>query len=230
MTRTGRASAGVIAASHELHGDLDRLIACYRDWAHYDEDVEAEHYVGPEFMVALVVDLLADPTLTGVLPGRDELRILDAGCGTGRVGRAAQAAGLPDPDGLDLSPDRIKDARDTGAYRTLRVHNMLEPLPAIFVRRHHVYLCCGTFTTGHVPEAGLDTLVAAAAPDCLILASTPNTYLEDEEYAFAERVDALVARGVVSVHALHEDQPYIDGRDASYWVLRRTSPEQVDHG
>ena len=58
-----------------------------------------------------------------VMPGREGLRILDLGCGTGLCGAAfrARAARL---DGVDLSPAMIEKARSRGIYDSLEVADL----------------------------------------------------------------------------------------------------------
>jgi len=45
--------------------------------------------------------------------------VLDAGCGTGLVGLSLKARSIDEIVGIDLSPDSIKLAEQTGAYARL---------------------------------------------------------------------------------------------------------------
>lgn len=77
-------------------------------------------YAGPQ----ILFDLAAM-----VMPGREKLRVLDLGCGTGLAGLAfkPQAALL---DGVDLSPAMIEKARERGIYDTLAVDDLENALRA----------------------------------------------------------------------------------------------------
>jgi predicted TPR repeat methyltransferase len=73
-------------------------------------------YAAPEILRSLF-DL--------VMPGRDQLTILDLGCGTGLAGEVFKALALR-LDGMDLSPAMIEKARARGIYDRLIVAD-LEP-------------------------------------------------------------------------------------------------------
>jgi predicted TPR repeat methyltransferase len=72
------------------------------------------HYAAPEILLGLAVM---------VMPGREQLSILDLGCGTGLAGEVFQplAARL---DGIDLSPAMIEKAKARGIYDHLAVADL----------------------------------------------------------------------------------------------------------
>jgi len=86
-------------------------------------------------------EILAD--LAGmVMHGRDNLRVLDLGCGTGLSGAPfrARAARL---DGMDLSPAMIEKARARGIYDRLLVGD-IETLPAAPMQIYDLVLAADT--------------------------------------------------------------------------------------
>ena len=72
------------------------------------------HYAAPEILLGLAVM---------VMPGREQLAILDLGCGTGLAGEVFQplAARL---DGIDLSPAMVEKAKARGIYDHLAVADL----------------------------------------------------------------------------------------------------------
>ncbi len=57
-------------------------------------------------------------------------RILDAGCGTGLSGRALHDTGYRDIVGIDISPDSLVLAEQTGAYRHVHIQDLQQvPFP-----------------------------------------------------------------------------------------------------
>jgi len=78
------------------------------------------HYAAPEILFGLA---------TMVMPGREQLSILDLGCGTGLAGEAFRnMAGRL--DGIDLSPAMIEKARARGIYDHLAVADLETALVA----------------------------------------------------------------------------------------------------
>jgi predicted TPR repeat methyltransferase len=75
-------------------------------------------YAAPEILLGLAVM---------VMPGREDLTILDLGCGTGLAGEVFRplAARL---DGIDLSPAMIEKARARGIYDDLAVADLEQAL------------------------------------------------------------------------------------------------------
>ena len=94
--------------------------ALFDDWAPtYDHDLVNE--------LGYVADAEACRRLETRIPDR-QARILDAGCGTGLVGRRLQQAGYTDLHGSDYSQKMLEQARATGAYRTLVQHDLTQPV------------------------------------------------------------------------------------------------------
>ena len=57
-----------------------------------------------------------------------QARILDAGCGTGLVGRRLKQSGYANIHGNDYSVKMLDEARATGAYRSLEQHDLTLPV------------------------------------------------------------------------------------------------------
>ena len=66
----------------------DESMEIYKEWAaSYEDDLDYFGYVAPRLGAALLADFVPKPD-------RAALKLLDAGCGTGLVGRELQALGL----------------------------------------------------------------------------------------------------------------------------------------
>jgi len=73
--------------AHNLDGDTTRLKTYYQSWAdRYDADVGNERYSAPAYIADLLNHLPSNDD-TMVDPENPEIAILDAGCGTGLVGK-----------------------------------------------------------------------------------------------------------------------------------------------
>ncbi|HWA31684.1 MAG TPA: methyltransferase domain-containing protein [Rhizomicrobium sp.] len=102
--------------------------------ADYDARMRGQlGYRGPEILREMASFLLT---------GRDDLSVLDLGCGTGLAGMAFEdlAARL---DGIDLSPAMVEKARSLGIYDALVVGDIESGLTA-FDRRYDLILAADT--------------------------------------------------------------------------------------
>jgi predicted TPR repeat methyltransferase len=156
--------------------------ALYDEWAaQYDDELlSTQGYVAPTFAANAL--LLA----TGDKPGR----VLDAGCGTGLVGK--QLAGRGELHGVDLSPGMLQRAQSTGAYTTLKTMDLTRDL-AFQDREFDAVTCVGTLTHGHVGPGALAELVRVTRSGGVVVA----TVLEDmwEADGFSAQVAKLAAEG-----------------------------------
>jgi predicted TPR repeat methyltransferase len=98
-------------------GDKQSL---FDDWAPtYDHDLVNE--------MGYVADAEVCRKLEALVPDR-QARILDAGCGTGLVGRRLRKAGYTEIHGSDYSQKMLDEARASGAYRSLQQHDLTRPI------------------------------------------------------------------------------------------------------
>jgi predicted TPR repeat methyltransferase len=98
-------------------GDKQEL---FDNWAPtYDHDLVED--------LGYVADVEASQRLISLLPDKQS-RILDAGCGTGLVGRRLMQAGYSNIHGNDYSAKMLDQARTTGAYQSLQQHDLTLPV------------------------------------------------------------------------------------------------------
>jgi len=81
--------------------------------------------------------------------------------------------------------------RQTGAYRALiSGGHILQTIPAYEESQYEandtlpsdVTVCCGVFTTGHVPPIALRELIRITKPGGVVLVSTRKSYYETTEF------------------------------------------------
>jgi predicted TPR repeat methyltransferase len=166
----------------------DELMTAYRDWAHrYDHELLDEMgYVAP----FLAVDLF-DQTL----PGKD-LRILDAGCGTGIVGRLLSEKGYRTIDGLDFSEEMLAQAKQKGVYHDLVRADLTTRLD-IGDGIYDAVISVGTFTLGHVGPEALRELARVTKPDGTVCVTVRSEAWEQHDYVAT--VEAMEREGVWKV-------------------------------
>lgn len=202
-----------IDAALHLDGDPGKVKQFYAEWAKsYDRDVGDARYNGPEIAARLLQQYLED----------EAAQLLDAGCGTGQVGRELHALGYRVIDGFDLSAEMAELADATGVYR--RVVGDIDMMRALDDFPHSEYdalLSIGVFTLGHVPPEALDVLVQMLRAGGLLLISTRTHYYDQTD--FQQQVDAMLAQGLMKQLQVIWDAPYNHDGDAHYWVFRKTA-------
>ena len=210
MTDDKISSNAAIDAALHLDGSPGRVKEFYAQWAkNYDSDVGDACYSGPAIAAKLLSQHVADRAA----------RLLDAGCGTGQVGRELQALGYSVIDGFDLSPEMADLATSTGVYRRvvgdIDMMRALEDFPG---SDYDALLSIGVFTLGHVPPEALAVLAQLLRAGGVLLVSTRSHYYE--QTGFQQQVDALLDSGQLALDQVIWDAPYNHDGDAHYWVFR----------
>ncbi len=194
--------------------DNQELQERYDHWAQdYERDMQEVYgYTLPKRGAELVAKHLQD---------RSSL-ILDAGTGTGLVGRFLWEYGYHDLVGIDISPGMLQEARAKNIYRELHCMALGEPLefPA---HRFAAVVSIGVLTSGHAPPSSLDELVRVTTPGGLIVFSMrQDTY---NEWGFKEKQQSLASAGrwrllevTASFQGLPTGEPEARHKDFSYEV------------
>ena len=94
--------------------------------------------------------------------GKDS-RILDAGAGTGLVGKLLAGEGYSNLVGMDLSQGMLDEAREKGVYKELHQMTMGETLDYA-TDSFDAVVTVGVLTVGHAPVNSLDGLVRITRP------------------------------------------------------------------
>ncbi|MFV0534780.1 MAG: class I SAM-dependent DNA methyltransferase [Cumulibacter sp.] len=197
----------------QLNGDHDKIASYYRDWAaDYDGDMAAEGFTSP----VIVAGLAAMVTEPNASPGT-----LDAGCGTGLVGRAfTQRRPSAVITGVDLTEDMAQKARESGAYADVLGNvDLLEYAKADGHPLYDLVLCSGTLTLGHIGIEGVDALLSLTQRGGHIAFSVRRTH--SLEAGYPARIAELAAEEKVEIVSELINAPYLENGGADYWLLRR---------
>jgi len=192
--------------------DNKELAERYDQWARdYDADLDEEFgWVGPQ----RAVDFFARHV------PRDA-RVLDAGAGTGLVGKILAEQGYGNLVAMDLSQGMLEEAKKKNAYREFHEMVMGEPLD-YDTDSFDAVISVGVLTVGHAPASSFDELVRITRPGGHIVFSLrPDVYRDS---GFKEKQDALVAEGKWELAEVSEEfQPLPRGEPEVYhqvWVYR----------
>ena len=194
--------------------DIGELRDRYDQWASaYEHDLEKDFgWSGPQLAVAVFAKYV--PTCA---------RVLDAGAGTGLVGRALKEKGYSSIVAMDLSEGMLAEARKTEAYESYDQMVMGEPL-AYETNSFDAAVSVGVFTVGHVPAKGLGELVRVVRRGGYVVYSLRLDIYEangfrKEHTGLQAAGKAAVIEATIPQRAMPIGEPEVEHQ---IWVLRVT--------
>lgn len=162
----------------------------------YEADVESWGYDAP----SVAVEFLAERVDV-------DAQILDAGCGTGLVGRALKAKGFHDVVGVDISSDSLDLAAKTHAYRALTEVDFTDLPTNLLEGSFEAVVSIGVLSYLTDVEAALREFSRVVEPSGTIIV-TERTDLFEERNTGAI-FDALAADGTWEIVKVSDPLPYL---------------------
>jgi len=161
----------------------EEIMKYYDEWGtnnKYDQDMIEWDYTGPKETVDTFKKYA----------NNKEIKIYDAGCGTGLVGVELKKNGYTNFDGVDLS-QKLLDLVPAGLYKNLLKADLNKPLN-ISDNEYDAVLCVGTFTFGHVKPQALDEFIRITKNKGLICFTINEGIYE--EYGFDKKIIELTEK------------------------------------
>jgi predicted TPR repeat methyltransferase len=187
----------------------DELMDVYDGWAaRYDDELLGEWgYTSPQ----KAVDLLSESMRLS------DLRVLDAGCGTGLVGSLLKVAGVPNITGIDYSSGMLAQAQEKRIYDALHLMDMNQSLD-LASNSFDAVTCIGTFTSTHVKPDAVRELVRVTRPGGSVIFTVRDDYWRATH--FIDLVAELHATKTVCLEQIRLE-PYIqsEGSQCRFVVL-----------
>ena len=187
----------------------DELMDVYDGWAaRYDDELLGEWgYTSPQ----KAVDLLSESMRLS------DLRVLDAGCGTGLVGSLLKVAGVPNITGIDYSSGMLAQAQEKRIYDALHLMDMNQSLD-LASNSFDAVTCIGTFTSTHVKPDAVRELVRVTRPGGSVIFTVRDDYWRATH--FVDLVAELHATKTVFLEQIRLE-PYIqsEGSQCRFVVL-----------
>ena len=182
----------------------DEIMKYYDECSYkYDKDMEDWNYTGPKETSKLFNKYSSDKNV----------KIYDAGCGTGLVGVELKKYGFSNFFGADLS-QKLLDLVPKGLYTTLDKVDLNKPVNEKDSSFDAV-MCVGTFTFGHVKPHALDEFIRIIKNKGLIC-FTINEGIH-EEYGFDKKIKQLNDDNLWKEIDFFKSD-YIASKDVNAWL------------
>ena len=182
----------------------EEIMQHYDKWGDkYDQDMVDWNYTGPKETVNIFKKYATEK----------DIKILDAGCGTGLVGIELKKFGYANIDGADLSK-KLLDLVPGGYYKKLEQIDLNKPLNKI----NDIYdavICVGTFTFGHVKPPALDELIKIVKNKGLICFTVNEGIYE--EYGFDKKIKELSDKKLWNIKEFFKSD-YIASKNVNAWL------------
>ena len=184
----------------------EEIMKYYDEWGtnnKYDKDMVEWDYTGPKETVDTFKKYA----------NNKEIKIYDAGCGTGLVGVELKKNSYTNFDGVDLS-QKLLDLVPNGLYQNLSKADLNKPLN-ISDNEYDAILCVGTFTFGHVKPQALDEFIRITKNKGLICFTINEGIYE--EYGFDKKINELTEKNLWKKKEFFKSN-YISSKDVNAWL------------
>ena len=178
----------------------------YDEWGKenkYDKDMVDWNYTGPKETVDVFKKYAFEKNI----------KIFDAGCGTGLVGVELKKFGYENIDGADLS-QKLLDLVPSGYYNKLEQIDLNKKLK-IKNNFYDALMCVGTFTFGHVKPLALNEFVRIVKNKGLICFTINEGIYE--EYGFDKKIEELKQNRKWIIKEFFKSD-YIKSKDVNAWL------------
>ena len=184
----------------------DEVMKYYDEWGKgnkYDQDMVDWKYSGPKETVEIFRKYAKNK----------DIKIYDAGCGTGLVGVELKKFGYNEFDGADLS-QKLLDLVPKNLYQNLFKADLNKTIETSD-DAYDAVMCVGTFTFGHVKPNALDEFIRITKNKGLIC-FTINEGIH-EEYGFDKKLEELESENKWKKLEFFKSN-YIASKDVNAWL------------
>ena len=184
----------------------EKVLDYYDNWTkkkQYNNDMVIWNYEAPQNTASLLNKHAIDK----------KINILDAGCGTGLVGKELKKYGFSNLTGVDFSQSML-DLIPTGIYHTIDLIDLNEPLK-YEDNTFDAIMCVGTFTYGHVKAHALNEFIRIVNYQGLICFTINEGIYK--EYEFDKKIDELTTNNQWEIIELSKST-YIVNKNIEAWL------------
>lgn len=184
----------------------EEILKYYINWTKenkFNQDMKNWNYQAPQNTVKL---------FNKYTPNKN-IRILDAGCGTGLVGIELQKYGYNNITGVDFSEEML-NLIPKNIYQKLELIDLNEKL-RYEENFYDAITCVGTFTYGHVKAHALDELIRIIKKDGIICFTINEGIYQ--KYKFDKKIDNLTKNNIWEILDISKCT-YIVSKEIEAWL------------
>ena len=184
----------------------EKVLDYYDNWTkkeQYNKDMVIWNYEAPQNTASLLNKHAIDK----------KINILDAGCGTGLVGKELKKYGYSNLTGADFSQSML-DLIPTGIYHTIDLIDLNEPLK-YGDNTFDAIMCVGTFTYGHVKAHVLNEFIRIVNYQGLICFTINEGIYK--EYEFDKKIKELTTNNQWEIIEFSKST-YIVNKNIEAWL------------
>ncbi|XP_078354679.1 methyltransferase-like protein 27 [Oculina patagonica] len=127
---------------------------------------------------------------------KKDMKILDAGAGTGGIGEMLKARGYTNVDALDISQEMLNLAKGKGIYKRLICAPLVDThMNEIQTAEYDVVLCAGTIVYGQVKPGAIEECARFVKPGGLFIFTIRCDSYDPVEYGFSATCEKLEQAG-----------------------------------
>ena len=190
---------------HDLK-NTDEVMKYYDEWAKsqkYNKDMDAWEYSGPKETAEVINKHQKDKNI----------KIFDAGCGSGLVGVELKKYGFLNFDGSDISRELLNQVPN-GLYQNLTQSDLNKPTN-ISNNSFDIVTCVGTFTFAHVKAHALDEFVRITKENGLICFTINEAIYENQ--GFKKKLEELKNSNKIEEIEFFKSN-YLASKDVNAWL------------
>ena len=184
----------------------NKVLEYYDDWtknSQFNQDMIDWNYTAPSNTVHLLDQYMLNKNL----------KILDAGCGSGLAGIELKNKGYTNIHGVDFSQSML-DLVPQNIYKKIEKIDLNKPLKF----KNNIYdvvMCVGTFTYGHVKPHALNEIIRITKNKGLICFTVNEGIYE--EYGFDKKIKELKDNKSWNVREFFKSD-YITTKNVEAWL------------